>query len=265
MTTYQGRTPWEVTASVWQALFHREFLARVSGDRLAWFWMLFEPIAMIAIMVAVRTVAFGRDRHIGGAEFIPWMVVGLLGFFLFRENMMRSIGSIENNRTLFTYRQIKPIDPVVVRCFLEGTLKSFIFMAFVMVGGVLGVDLFPDDFLAALVGWLAIWMLGLGIGLLLSAASALVPEIGRIARISSLPLLIISGAILPLNFLPHRITEYLLWNPIAHGIELLRAGFFDSYRPLEGVDPLYLWFWILGLLVVGLAFHIRFESRLKAQ
>jgi capsular polysaccharide transport system permease protein len=80
-----------------------------------------------------------------------------------------------------------------------------------------------------------------------------------------LPLLIISGVILPLNNLPHWVQEYLLWNPIVHGLEGLRLSFFDSYRTLDGVDMSYLWFWALSMIAVGLILHIRYQHRLKAQ
>jgi capsular polysaccharide transport system permease protein len=207
----------------------------------------------------------GRNYYIDGAAFIPWLLIGLLGFFLFRENMMRAIGSIEANERLFTYRQVKPVDPVLVRCFVEGTLKTVILFLFVAVTGLLGIDIFPDAFVAALVAWLVLWLLGAGAGLILSAASRLVPEVGMIARITTLPLLILSGAILPLNYLPHDILAYLMWNPVVHGLELLRGMFIAGYRPLTGTDPLYLGFWVVFMLFLGLVMHIRFESRLKAQ
>lgn len=265
MTTYQPRSHWQVTWSVWQALFIREFLTRVAADRLAWFWMLFEPIALIAIMVAIRAVVIGRNHYIEGAGFVPWLLIGLLGFFLFRENMMRAIGSIEANERLFTYRQVKPVDPVLVRCFVEGTLKTVILFLFVAVMALLGIDVFPDAFVGAVAVWLGLWLLGAGAGLILSAASRLVPEVGKIARITTLPLLIISGAIVPLNYLPHDILTYLLLNPVTHGLELLRATFVANYRPLDGTDPLYFVAWAIFLVFVGLVMHVRFEGRLKAQ
>jgi len=85
------RTHWEVTRSVWHATFMREALARTTGDRFAWFWMLAEPIAFVVIMVLVREL-LGRLRLIMGAEWIPWLVVGLVAFFLFREGVLRSMG-----------------------------------------------------------------------------------------------------------------------------------------------------------------------------
>lgn len=261
----RGRHPWTVTRSVWNALFVREFLARLMADRLAWFWMIAEPIAFVLIMVSIRVVVLGRDRAIAGAEFVPWLIVGLMGFFLFRENMFRSMGAVESNRGLFAYRQVKPIDPVIVRCYLEGMIRSVIFLIFVAAAPLFGVDLLPHRPLPAIAGWVSLWFLGLGIGLVLSALTALVPELGRIVRMVSLPLLIISGVILPLNMLPHDLLAYLMINPIVHGLEFTRGGFFEYYQVLPGTSLLYLWYWTLALIALGLILHIRFELRLKSQ
>ncbi len=259
------RTPWQVTRSVWYAMFVREALARTMADRMAWFWMLFEPIAMVVMMIVIRTVIMGRIRHIDGAEFIPWMVTGLFGFYLVRENMMRPIGAIEANKGLFAYRQVKPVDPVLVRCYLEGLLKSFIFVLFIMVGALLEFGLLPAQPLAALWAWMSLWCLGLGTGLIFSALAGLVPEIGKILRIISMPLLIISGVIFPLNFVPHDLLGYVMWNPIVHGLETLRSAFFPLYRPVTGTSLLYLWYWALVMMALGLMLHLRFELRLKRQ
>lgn len=259
------RSSWEVTRSVWGALFIREFLGRMMADRLAWFWMVAEPIAFVAIMVAVRTLVLGRDRLIVGAEFVPWLIVGLMAFFLFRENMQRPIGAIEANQGLFAYRQVKPVDTVLVRCYLEGLLRSVVFLAFIAVGVLLHIDLLADRPVQAMAGWASLWMLGLGAGLTFSALSALVPEIGRVVRLLSLPLLILSGVIVPLNRLPPDILYYLMFNPIVHGLEYTRAGFFEYYQVLPGTDILYLWYFALGLCALGLMLHLRFEMRLKAQ
>lgn len=259
------RTPWQVTRSVWHAMFIREALARTMADRMAWFWMLFEPIAMILLMIVIRTVVMGRVRHIDGAEFVPWLITGLFGFYLVRENMMRPIGAIDANKGLFAYRQVKPVDPVLIRCYLEGLLKSFIFSLFIIGGTLLDVGLLPANPLMALWAWFSLWALGFGAGLVFSAMAGLVPEIGKIIRIISTPLLIISGVIFPLNFVPHDLLVYVMWNPIVHGLETLRSAFFPLYRPVHGTSELYLWYWALSTMTLGLILHVRFELRLKRQ
>lgn len=260
----EARSPWQVTGAVWYAMFLREALARIMADRFSWFWMLAEPIAMVAVLTAIRGVLMSGE-HISGAEFIPWTIVGVLGFFLFRENLQRSLGAIQANAGLFAYRQVLPVDPVLVRCLVEGVLKSLILFLFIAVCELLGISLMPGEPLPALFDWLALWSLGIGAALTASATSELLPDIGNIVRIAMMPLFIISGAILPLNFLPHWLQGYLLWNPIPHGIESLRSSFFENYRPVEGVDIVYLWLWALSLMALGLILHLRYQQQLKAQ
>ncbi|CAD5265078.1 MULTISPECIES: ABC transporter permease [Halomonadaceae] len=259
-----ARTPWQVTRSVWYAMFMREAISRTMSDRMGWFWMIFEPVAYIGIMIAIRTFIRG-DQLIVNADFIPWLITGLLGFALVREGMMRGMGAVDGNKALFAYRQVQPVDPVLVRNFLEGMLRSFIFLIFIGGGLMLGLDMYPDNALRAMAAWLSLWSLGLGLGLVTSVAASLVPELGRVFRMLALPLMILSGVIFPLNALPHWLLEYLMINPIPHGLETLRLGFFDKYQVVHGTSMLYFWFFTFTLIALGLLMHLRFIDRLKAQ
>ena len=258
-----ARHPLRVTWDVWAAMFSREMVSRTTADRMAWFWMIFEPLATIGVMVAIRSFIMS-GRTIAGADFVPWMVVGLMGFYVFRETMMKPMGAVDASRGLFTYRQILPIDPVLVRCFVEGMIRSFIFLLFIFVGELLKLDLIPDFGVGALLDWLSLWALGAGLGVLLSVVSTLVSEVGKVVKIISLPLLIISGVIFPITYIPHQFQQYVLWNPIVHGLESMRLSFFDGYHTLDGIDMTYLWLWALSSLTLGLLMHIRFSAKLKA-
>jgi len=260
----RARTPWQVTRSVWYAMFMREAISRTMADRMGWFWMVFEPVALVGIMVGIRSFVSG-DQLIANAPFIPWMIAGMMGFFLVREGMMRGMGAVEGNKALFAYRQVQPVDPVLARNFLEGMLRSFVFLIFIVGGLMLGLDMYPDNALRAMGAWLSLWCLGIGLGLVTSVASALVPEVGKIIRMLSLPLLIISGVLLPLNSLPHWVLKYLMLNPIPHGLETLRLGFFENYHVVNGTSMLYFWLFTFSLIALGLLMHLRFIDRLKAQ
>ncbi|MCC5903036.1 MAG: ABC transporter permease [Halomonas sp.] len=259
-----ARTPWQVTRSVWYAMFMREALSRTMADRMGWFWMIFEPVAFIGIMVSIRSFIRG-GRLVVNAEFIPWLIAGLMGFMLVREGMLRGMGAIEGNSALFAYRQVQPVDPVLVRNFLEGALRSLVFLIFVGGGLMLGLDMYPDNAVRVMAAWLSLWCLGLGLGLVTSVAATLVPEVGKVIRMLSLPLMILSGVIIPLNSLPHWLLEYLMLNPIPHGLEALRLGFFENYQVVHGTSMLYFWLFTLTLISVGLLMHLRFVDRLKAK
>ncbi|MFP4081078.1 MAG: ABC transporter permease, partial [Ectothiorhodospira sp.] len=61
------------------------------------------------------------------------------------------------------------------------------------------------------------------------------------------------------------VQEYVLYNPILHGLEILRLAFFEGYKAVNGVSLAYLWYWVIGATTLGLALHLRFAQRLKAR
>jgi len=233
------------------------------SDRLGWFWLFAQPILIVLVMVSIRTVVMGRVKTIAGAEFVPWLVIGLLGFQLFREIMIRSLGAIDTNKRLFSYRQVKPIDPVFVRTYVDGVLHTFIFLMFIFASLLMNISLIPAYPVHALFIWFSLWTLGVGIGLVLSVLATIFPEIKKIVTVVTLPLMILSGVIFPLNYIPFDLQQYLLLNPIVHGLELLRVYFYPSYQTIPGISLTYLWLWIFSLFSLGLMMHLRFEERLK--
>ncbi len=258
------RSSWQVTKSVWHALFMREVLGRLFAERSAGFWLFAEPVLFVAVMVSIRTVVQMMDR-VGGVEMVPWMMIGLVAFFMFRDGMKGALRTINSNQALFSYRQVKPVDTVLVRNFVEGFVRTIVLLILLLGLGLLGFDVVPHNFLNALSAWGTVWLLGLSSGLVVSVIGTMVPEVGRIINIISLPLLIISGVMIPIQYLPHNIQELLVYNPIVHGIELVRLGFFQGYWTFPGVSVLYLYQWILAMAMLGLMMHIRFQSRLKAK
>src|SRR3546814_2461807 len=74
-----------------------------------------------------------------------WRGLGLLGFFLFRRTASQMAGAIDSNRALFSYRQVKPTDTVLMRGVLEGLLMA---MVITIVGAgmaLLGHNVMPAD------------------------------------------------------------------------------------------------------------------------
>ncbi|WP_372737901.1 ABC transporter permease [Neptunomonas sp.] len=265
MSTFEHkpRTSLQVTFSVLKALFIRDALQRTMAERFSWFWILVEPISHIIVFVGIRGI-MGGSGLIAGAEFIPWLVVGLMTFFVFREGFLKSIGAINSNKALYSYRQVKPVDTVIARALVEGLLKSLIFVLLIIGFELLGANLLPADPLSVIFLWLLAWMLGLAAGLFFSVANALVLEVGIVVNVMTLPLYFLSGVMIPLNFLPHNLLQYLMYNPLVHLIELMRLAFFENYRPINNLDLMYVMWWVLITMALGLAMHLRFEYRVKA-
>jgi len=258
------RNPWRVTAHVWHALFMREALARVTADRIAWFWLMAEPIAHVMLLVWVRTL-IGHARLIPGADFVPWLVVGVTTFILFRNQMNRGMNAISANRALFAYRQVHPADTLFVRSGLEGVLSTIVMLVLIIVFTLLGQNLIPNNSLYVIGLWCMVWLFGLGAGLVFSVVVTVLPELQKFISMIMFPLYFLSGIIIPVQYFPQDIRYYLLFNPVLHLIENIRFGFFEGYRLVDGVNLLYPTWWILGALVLGLLLQVRYKFRLLAQ
>lgn len=261
---FQQRSPLQVTLHVWHALFMREAMARITGDRLGWAWVFLEPIAHLIIFIGIRQL-MGRIRHISGAEFIPWFIVGMLTFLLFSVVMNRSINAITSNRALFAYRQVHPVDTILVRAVLEGLLKTLVFGLVVVGASLLDIFLVPADALFAVFIWFIMWCFGFGAGLVLSVPVTSIQEFSKFVSMLTLPLYMLSGVMFPIQFMPRPVREFVLYNPLFHAVELMRSAFFPGYQMMQGISLQYLVFWTLSLLLLGLMLQIRFKARLMAQ
>ena len=255
-----NRNPLAVTFAVWRAIFLREALDRLFDMRFAWFWLLAEPVLHIAFITFVMTVI--RVRTVGNADVVVWIIIGMLAFFLFRRTAVQVTHAVDSNRPLFTYRQVKPFDPAIARAVLEGFLMAIIALVILGTAALLGHQTFPVDALLVIQAVFGLWLFGIGYGLVASVLMALVPEMEHVLKIVMLPLYLISGVIWPLASIPLPYRDILMINPIAHGLELVRMGFFPYYHTVPGLSMPYLFAWGVVSIMLGLMLYRRFAIQL---
>jgi len=257
------RSSASITLSAWNALFLREAVSRVSGGRAAWLWLLVENSAHLMILM----VLFSSIRHriMPGFDFALFLAIGIIGYRLFRNTTMRSMAAISANRALFAYRQVKPVDVVLVRAFLEGVIQLFVGIIMFAGMSLVGFDVLPHDPLMVMVVYGLIWIFGTGLGLMLSVGSTLIPEIGRVAELLFIPMYFLSGVLFSPSMVPPALRDWLLLNPIMQGLELARAAFSPGYHAVTGLHVDYLMAFAFFSLFFGLAMHVRFARRLLMQ
>lgn len=254
------RSATQITWAVWQALFLREALTRISSGRAAWFWLLAEPVFHIGYMVLILVGL--RMRSVGGIDAVVWVIVGMLGFINFRRTANQVSNGISANRSLFTYRQVLPVDAVLVRGALEGFLMVLISAVLLAGAALVGHDVMPDDPMAVLEAWLALWLFGLGFGLVASVLGELVPEFDKLLGFVMMPLYMISGVMFPISSVPLPMREWLMLNPVTHGLEAMRLGFAPYYHAAPELSLSYLYGAALVSVFLGLALHRRFALKL---
>lgn len=225
--------------------------------------MLVEPIVHVGFMLVLFTMV--RMRVVVGADTAVWLLVGLTTFFTARNIYQRGMGAISANQALFGYRQVLPVDTVLVRAALETFLGLIVACVLVAIVALFGFNVLPHDPLLVVASYAGVLLCGLGLGLILSVASELVSELGNIADMLFTPLYFLSGVIFPLTAIPPQYREWVFYNPFAHGLELLRGGFFPLYHAAPEANLAFLYAFALVSIFFGLALQVRFAQQLRAK
>ncbi|MFA7620123.1 MAG: ABC transporter permease [Thiohalomonadaceae bacterium] len=260
---HTARSAATVTLAVWKALFLREALYRLFSGRTAWLWLLLEPVVHIAFLIFI--FALVRMRVVGGIDTPLWLMVGLLAFFMFRRTGTQAMNAVSSNQALFAYRQVKPADAVLARAGLEGFLMIIVATVLFGAGALCGLSVVPADPLAVLEAFFGLWLVGLGFGLIGSVASELVKELGKVIGLLMTPLYFMSGVIFPIDIVPPPYREWLLYNPLVHGLEAARLGFAPFYHAVPELSVAYLYGFALVTVSFGLALQVRYATRLATQ
>ena len=254
--------PFSNTIFVWQALFLREALDRFFGSRAAWAWLVVEPAMHIGFMSCLWGMM--RKNSLGGINVTMWIILGMLSFFLFRRTSVQTLHALDCNKAFFAFRQVRPFDVALMRASVEAFSMFFISSSILGVAALAGLEVLPDDPIKVLLALAGLWLFGLGYGLVTSVCMRLVPDSGHIFQIFMMPLYLISGVIMPVAYIPMPYRDWLLWNPLVHGLELVRLGFFSNYHTLD-VSFSYLYSWVLLSITLGLTLYRAFETRLVTQ
>ena len=257
------RSSLAITLDVWRALFLREMVSRVASRRFAWAWLLLEPMVFVLFMMFIYGVL--RVRTIPGADATLWLVVGYVSFLTARNIFTRGMEAINANQALFTYRQVLPVDTVLVRAFLEAFLGVIVLVSALLLAALIGKQVIPGDILMVMLGYGGLCLVGLGLGLMLSVGVELINELGKIIGIVMMPLALLSGAMMPMTIIPVEYRHWLFLNPFASGLEIIRSGFFPYYHMAPEADIGYLYTFAVVTLFFGFALQYRYSIQLRAQ
>lgn len=245
------RSSLQIQKAVLVALVLRELKTRFGGRMIGLAWVLFEPIANIAVMLTIRVVLKQRTVGIGMSPEV-YLVVAMIPFFMMRNVWFQSIGAVQANSGLFGYRQVKPLDAMISRMIVECTVYMAILGVLLSFFAWLGRNVVPDRPLEYF-GIMAVFvLLGFGLGLLTTVASHNRPVVASVVRLLSSPLYLLSGVLIPVSSFPQSFHKYMLWNPFLHLVELTRVAYFASYHPIMGINLSYPLSLGVALLALGL-------------
>ena len=246
-----------------EAVARREMQIRAAKGSFGVLGVFIEPLALIATFLALRIFLRGSGEGTY-MNVVLWLAMGFVPFFMFADIAIKAISGVEKNSELYFYRRLKPLDSLLGNVLLLSQIFGSLLLVF-----VLGVSLWDWRFSLQNIGlavfvFVGIAMLGFGVGLVTLIVGHRLPFVAWIMKLFLRRILLWTSCVFfPISIVPDVARPWILWNPIAHGVELMRTAV-NPYYPVPDVSPLYFWAWVVGSVGLGLFIYGNNEELLFA-
>jgi len=241
------------------ALMLREMATTYGRSPGGYLWAVLEPIGGIALLSAVFSVAFRAPPL--GISFPMFYATGMLPFMLFTDISGKLATALMFSKQLLVYPSVTFIDALLARFVLN--LLTQLMVAYVILSAIMltmETRVIPD-YPTIITAFLLMAFLALGIGVFNAFLFTRFPVWQRAWSVIMRPMFIVSGIFLLPQTVPQPWRDYMMFNPIAHVIDLMRRGFYPSYDAPEVSIPYVVA--VSGvLLTLGLIFLKRFHRDL---
>ncbi|MDN7913050.1 MULTISPECIES: ABC transporter permease [Burkholderia] len=234
------------------ALLMREILTRYGRHNVGFLWVFFEPM-----MFTLGVTALWNAAHLSHGSNLPiteFAVTGYSTVLVWRNCGSRCALAITPNKSLLFHRNVRVLDLFWARIVLEiaGATVSMVCISALFI--FVGLMRMPEDVSLMIAAWIYMCVLGASIGLIVGSISERSEMIERLWHTFAYLLFPLSGAGFMVSWLPPKAQELILWLPMVHGTEMLRAGYFGSLVTAKydvtymiAADSIML---LLGLLLV---------------
>lgn len=260
-----SRSAGAVMRDVLFALYLREIKTRLDGRWRSVVWVIGEPLANLAVMLALYSSL--RARVLAGIDTLVFLVTGVLSFLLLKSLVLRLMESIDANMGLFAYRQVQPVDAILSRAAVEVTLFAGMTLVCLIGLGWAGHVIVPQRPLELIAATALLVGFGVALGLLAAVGTAgTLNRLRTLVKLAFTPLYFLSGAIVPIAGLPPPAQQAMLHNPVTHLIESIRGAFLGPvYQSAAGVSLQLPLAWTLVTALLGLSLYRVRRHRLLLQ
>ncbi|MDI9405111.1 MAG: ABC transporter permease [Chitinophagaceae bacterium] len=233
------------------AVARREMELRAAKGLFGVVGVFLEPLVLIGTFLALRILLRGAGEG-SYMNLLLWLSVGFVPFFMFAEVAIKAISGVEKNSTLYFYRRLRPLDSLMGNALLTTQIFGLLLLVITMAVTIWEWRPQVAAFGITIFVVIGIAVLGFGVGLSTLILGHRLPVVAWFVKMFLRRILLWTSCIFfPIRIVPDQFRPWILWNPLAHGIEILRQSINPAY-PAPGVSGIYFWAWVIGSLGFGL-------------
>jgi capsular polysaccharide transport system permease protein len=241
-------------------LFWQDFTPRSRRESFKLVWAFAEPAGQLLVLIAAFSL-IGRLASYGNS-FPLFLLTGVITLTTFTQTAAQVLSAVQSLRSANRLAPIGLFHAALARVAFQlvvGTFTTIILAVAIAVAT--HAETAPHHVPRVAAAFLAIGLLGFGVGLIRGWSMTFLPVVERIYAIAARVLIFVSGVFFVPSFMPPQLREWLVWNPILHAVELMRMGFYDQY-PSILFSPGYLLGAGLGSTALGMMLLWRNRARL---
>ncbi|WP_156395788.1 ABC transporter permease [Bosea sp. Leaf344] len=206
------------------ALAVRFIMTRYGRENIGFLWLILEPMLLCVGVMALWSILKGGYEH--GVQIIAIVFTGYMPLTLLRHLSNSGIFILRSSKNTLIHRNITYYDNLISRFCMEFLATS---AAALVIYAVLIIFRFVEpahDFGMILAGWLLMGCIASAMGCLYAGLSELSEPIEKFMPAFNYLMLPLSGCFFMVNWLPFEAQQLVLYIPLVHAFEAIRAGMF---------------------------------------
>ncbi len=230
------------------ALVLRETRTAFGDTQLGYLWAIVNPALSTLVLVLIFS-SLGRSPAFG-TSFALFFATGILPFQTYSKLSNSLMTAINTSRGLLSYPLVNETDILLSKYILIVLTYLMIIILFfwlIIWGDEAPLPVRVEECASA---FLVLTLLGLGAGTTNAVLFRLWPTWKQLESIISRPLFFLSAIFYVPDDFPTHVVKVLSWNPVLHGIEWFREGYYGNYHS-SVLSKSYLITCVTILLVLG--------------
>ena len=240
------------------ALTIRKLQGLMKSYNYGFAWALLEPIMFIGLMRLARKAFSGLTPP--NMPPTTFLVVGIIPFYLYVAAVSSVSRALAEPDNMLQFPRVTQVDVAVASALSDCCIYLTIYAIFLIPASVVEQVFPPQNGLKLMVVVLTLWTMGMALGFVVGTAARVFPPIKQFVGYYNLVNRMVGGMLFVITMIPSAYWPYLSWNPVLHCSEMIRDAWFSTYTsPIA--SPLYVFYWIVGLLLLGLSLE-RYQRRM---
>ena len=232
------------------ALLLRAMRTTAGPERAAYLWLTIEPLMQVGLVVSLYWM-FGRTI-VYNMPAVPFAILGVGAWLMFRTMLMRISTGLGREFSLCYFPGVSRLDVYLTKAMFFGISYSLATVAMLVATQYFGMADAPmKDPGRFLYYWVLIWIFSFGFAMIMNLVFAAMPSIKRMMLIFMRGIYLVSAVVVVTEQFSVEDKAIFLWNPLVHGMQLMRSAYFLDYES-DDVSHAYFLGCTMSLLLLGI-------------